>query len=326
MRIYYNLSDSWACGHYRGVLPHRHCARKLWEEGIQLDLQVHMDVRQDYDVYVFHRIVAPQFLPQVIRLKNAGKRIIWETDDLLTQIPEGNPARNQFLPNMDGFNLCLELADQIVVTTEEMRKQIPHGEKAIVLPNLVDVDEWSAPRARPDGVFRVMWAGSDSHGRDLEILEPVVRELVDRHADLEFVFFGMTPEKLQDHRQVVSLPIGPLSQYPGICSLISPHVALAPLQPNPFNRSKSSIKWMEGALSGAVVVASPLEPYTSVINDGLNGYLADTTEDWVDILEHLYQDRRRLATVARTGMEDVYLYHSWQRNAEIWMEYFRGLA
>jgi hypothetical protein len=86
-------------------------------------------------------------------------------------------------------------------------------------------------------------------------------------------------------------------------------ISLAPLEfGNIFCESKSNLKFFEAALAGVPTIASPAEPFASVIKSGENGFLAASHEEWVDALEKLIAEpqlRNRLAKKAK----DFSLWH-----------------
>src|SRR4051812_16810329 len=49
-----------------------------------------LDLKERFDAYIFHRIVTPRFLPY---LKSLPGKSVWETDDLLTDVPPENYLR-----------------------------------------------------------------------------------------------------------------------------------------------------------------------------------------------------------------------------------------
>ena len=72
-------------------------------------------------------------------------------------------------------------------------------------------------------------------------------------------------------------------------------VAIAPLQMNPFNDSKSDIKVAECGRYGVPLVASNIGCYSDTIKNGVNGYLLDPKApklEWVRILSKLIKDRK----------------------------------
>jgi glycosyltransferase involved in cell wall biosynthesis len=68
------------------------------------------------------------------------------------------------------------------------------------------------------------------------------------------------------------------------------HVALAPLRPAIFNRSKSALRLLEAAALGLPVVASAAGPYADWLRHGETGYLARQDHEWVRYLRILVND------------------------------------
>ena len=64
-------------------------------------------------------------------------------------------------------------------------------------------------------------------------------------------------------------------------------VNLIPLVVNPFTEGKSDLKYFEAALLRIPSVASPTEVFRSCINHGVNGFLADSQDEWYQSLRAL---------------------------------------
>ena len=61
--------------------------------------------------------------------------------------------------------------------------------------------------------------------------------------------------------------------------------------------------------AGKPVVASPVGANVQVVRHGVNGFLANTTEEWVDALRRLATDpnlRQRMGAEARRTVQDQY--------------------
>lgn len=322
IKIYMNIADRWACSHYRAVLPVEACAPYLAKEGITFTLDTELDLNKDHDVYFFHRLPALSFLPHIINLKKQGKFIVWECDDLLTDMPRKSPARLMVEPNIDAFKLCLDLADIVVVTTNELKTRLGYADKTVVLPNLINIGDWDCHLGGGVTFPRILFTGSDTHGEDLNLLTPVFRTWLRDH-EAPIVFYtdkAIIPQEIREHKQVVIIPMTPLEDYWRICRFIRPSVVLAPLKDNPFNRSKSNLKWLEGTMMGGVVVAQDLPPYNESIVDGQNGYLVSNGE-WVDKIELALKHPE----LQVTAHQDIIKHRSWQFAAMPWLNFFRNI-
>jgi glycosyltransferase involved in cell wall biosynthesis len=89
---------------------------------------------------------------------------------------------------------------------------------------------------------------------------------------------------------------------PAFHSTIDFDIALAPLRPSPFNRSKSAIRCLEAAALGIPVVASDFGPYAEFVVDGATGYLASRPHEWTAHLRTLLDPfhRRSVGAAARS--------------------------
>lgn len=341
-----NKADNGACSYYRAVLPTRHCAAPLAKEGIDLVCSDQLTSEDDFDCFIFHRIVNPVFMPTFELLKKLGKKLVIELDDDLWHIPAWNPASSHVgSEQIELANKTLRLADEVWTSTPELAAvvgTVVDSAKVKILPNLIDPDDYPEVDTEQDDRIRIMWAGSVHHDADLEILVPVVERVIGRFGNkVEFLFFGNWPEKLSKWVRIrntnlaTSIPREDLSHglsyvdpvdlkdYPATLCGLAPHVGLCPLVDVPFNHSKSGIKQFEYALSGAATVATALPPYRS-------GILLSPTapaDDWVDVVTELVENEEYRKVQAEKVRGDVLEKHSWRSPAkEQWLDAFRKLV
>lgn len=340
-----HLHDRGACGFYRASSPAAWCAPELGPD-IELTCSDSLE-HEDYDAFIFHRVLHPHFMSVVERLKSKGKKVAIELDDDHWNIPKWNPAsRTIRQAELDTLEWSLNLADQIWVSTPELGKIIDRSEKLKVLPNLVDDQHFNLSRAnRPERV-RILWAGSVHHDGDIAPLVPVVEQLCAKYGDgIEVVFMGSIPEALSSWQRVhftnlaraVARPDLPqlrfiepvdLSDYHGVLSRLRPDIGLCPLADNQFNRSKSGIKFLEYTLGGAAVVATDLPPYQLIRNnqDGLLLPPDATPDQWVAAIGSLVEDRVKRFRFRERARQQVIRRNSWTVRGKVWVDAFRGLV
>lgn len=328
-RVFVHLPDYQATGFYRAVLPARHCTDPLAAEGIELVLSGELKSWDKYDAYIFHRLFNPKFLPTVGNIKRRGERVVLETDDDLWNIPDWNPAKLTD-DDLGVLSLACSVADKLFVSTENLARVSGHPEKCHVCPNLMDVSQWPEPKKRTHKGIRVLWAGSATHKLDLEVLVEVIdrvkREVGDQ---VQFLFWGYChPEIIRRHYLDNIRFINPvtLSDYIPHLMDIAADIALCPLAEDPFNLSKSNIKWMEMSLSGAAVVASAFGPYQCIQN-GKDGLLASTVNDWVKHIVTLTESMKLRTEMNYTAISRINSNLAWQSHArDAWLDAFRAIV
>lgn len=343
------VADLTACALYRSVMPWAACHQQLADEGIQLDQSTSINANKlEYDCYIFHRVLAPGFWPILWDMKyNAGKKIVWDLDDNLFRIPSWSSASEMMGgSNKQSLTSCLEMADHITLTTDGFRDQFTAysedwAKKITVVPNLIDMNSWAIPNSEiRHGARRILWAGSHTHYGDLEIIVPAIEQIIDKYKDdVQFIFMGMMPDKLKmsKHnsrnelllRSVSFFNSCDLNYYPQNLHILSPHIALIPVEQNDFNRAKSNIKYLEMSLAGAACIASDVGHYGQTINHGVDGLLTDnTTEEWFKSIDFLMrQDKSYLMRMNMNAQIKVREEYSWEsKQRDTWMNFFRMLA
>ncbi|MGI0150059.1 MAG: hypothetical protein ACREDF_11090 [Thermoplasmata archaeon] len=293
-----------ASAFYRAMIP----ADLMREIGtivshFTMNLDLYKAVR--YDVLWVQLITAPTLIEIVRKAKEQGLKIVYDIDDRLDAIPEenqavsvyGNPEKQAEIRTM------IELADLVTVSTVPLGQSIlkKHPGKWVkVLPNMMTANV--APRRHPPNpkFVRILWAGSPTHKRDLAIVAPALRNVLQRHAGkVRFTCFGeRLPEALSGCYDWIDLqePVD-FESYHDRLATIAADFAIAPLEKNEFNFSKSAIKSLEYASAGYPMLLSPVGEYPSVVEAGLPARLVGD-KDWERSIEDMIsltrEERERL--------------------------------
>ena len=88
-----------------------------------------------------------------------------------------------------------------------------------------------------------------------------------------------------------------------------------PLEDNEWERGKCGLKALQYMASGLPVVASPVGVNKEIIQDGINGYLAETSQEWEDKLKLLLEGEERRREIGLKGRETVENHYSLKVNA-----------
>ncbi len=267
---------------------------------------------------------------QVIqRAKAMGKPVIFELDDLLFALPEHHPDRVQgyyaeaLLPMLD----AVLQADAVTVSTRPLAEYLrPFHDRVFVLPNMLDDSIWPVrpPQIRREFPLVVGYMGSPSHAPDLQMVLPALLNLARRYGErIAFRFIGLEPPApLSEVAQVSWEPVRTLdyAQFASEFAAETFDIAIAPLEDNPFNRSKSGIKFLEYAASGVPGVYSNLPPYADLITHGQNGFLAATPDEWEQHLRALLDDPDLRLRIAQEAQKTVSKSHTLSRECHRWRE------
>jgi glycosyltransferase involved in cell wall biosynthesis len=93
-------------------------------------------------------------------------------------------------------------------------------------------------------------------------------------------------------------------------NIASLDINLAPLEiDNPFCESKSELKFFEAGVVGVPTVAAATRTFCEAITDETDGFVAATTDEWVEKIGRLIADsklRARMGQAARETALDKY--------------------
>ena len=261
------------------------------------------------------------------------KPVLYELDDLLTEIPLDHPSHRYYAEAQAPMLAALAEADGVTTSTPALADYLRQFNPCVwVLPNYINETFWPLrplPVAGSQTPVTIGYVGGHTHAADLDLIGPVLARLAQRYGDRVRLRFwgGPPPTALADLANVewIRLSIADYRQYAEYMQQQHFDIALAPLRDNLFNRCKSPNKYLEYGALGLPGVFSRLEPYSQIVRDGANGLLAGAPDEWeaalVDLIEHP-QRRLQLAEQAQATVRAEWLLGP---HASQWGEVYRAL-
>jgi glycosyltransferase involved in cell wall biosynthesis len=175
------------------------------------------------------------------------------------------------------------------------------------LPTVVDLRDYPDPPAAPrdsERPFTLGWIGSPLTSTYLEPLRPALLELTAR-LSLKIVLIGAAAGAL------AGLPVERVawSEDTEAAALARCDVGIMPLPDLPWERGKCGYKLIQYMACALPIVASPVGINRDIVTHGENGFLAETTSDWVSSLFRLASEpelRRSMGIAGRRRAEANY--------------------
>jgi glycosyltransferase involved in cell wall biosynthesis len=250
-----------------------------------------------YDAIIAQRVSGSDGLAAWQRWKG-GPKLVYETDDHLLA-----PDRSA-LPHLHDSATAktvieaLATSDLVTTSTEPLAAALRQHTDAdvVAIEDHIRAELLTMERPRRDRLT-IAYAGALNHAQDVELIRRPVRSLLHRHRDVDLHCLGwdFTPV----FGRVRYTPWQPnVWDYYGA---VDADIWLCPLRPTPFNRTRSHIKALEAMALGIPVVASDLEPYAELVEDGVTGYLVKTQAQWTEAIETLIADRELATQMGQAG-------------------------
>lgn len=173
-----------------------------------------------------------------------------------------------------------------------------------LLPSVVDLDRYPPAAPPRSNVFTIGWIGTPITAQFLHLVAPALREIC-RDGAARLVAIGSGPLDLPG----VSVEVKPWSEENEVRDLQEFDVGIMPVLDTPHNRGKCGLKLIQYMATSHPVVGTPIGVNTEIIQQGKNGFQADSVAEWVQVLETLRADaalRQRMGQEGRKMVEQRY--------------------
>ena len=297
--------------YYRTVGPFTRLARDYPQE-LTVDIKS-PDNALWFDIYaadavMFQRPNGNQLLGYIQEAKRMGKKILFDIDDLLHDIPDSNPAAPHFGKVRDTITQALDYCDHLFVSTPPLQRYYSNylpPNKITMVRNAWNPDDHPAQEVEPDATpVRMLWRGSATHMADLHTIKPALRVML-KDSAFTTVFCGlpswMAFDMHKENAQFVEWQT--LFNYFKLMREAKPNYGFFPLVHDQFNLCKSNIFVIECLWAGALPIVPKGFPEFEI--PGLLSY-ADTT-DFLEITGQIKAgkiDRAKRVADARAWLKE----------------------
>jgi glycosyltransferase involved in cell wall biosynthesis len=214
--------------------------------------------------------------------------------------------------NQDEFNNILKIVDAVTtdndVTADYIRR---FNANCTVIPDAPVLEAFDKRRTelgnKQNDCITLGWMGSPGTAYNLYLIWDALEDLFARHSNLHLRLVG-TGNNLQllPPFEKVRFSCRPFyNQAEMVEEVFSMDVGLFPLQNVERSRTRGVFKATNYMCGEAVVVASPVGQSADFIEDGVNGMLAGSTQEWIDKIELLINDAALRRRLAQNGLETV---------------------
>ena len=305
----------------------------------------------DADVVVFHRPEKEEQLAVARKLKEVGKKIVFDNDDTYKdyngfkfteymneeKVKRGLDILNK---NIDTF---MKEADLITCTTEFLKKEYEQiNPNVVVLPNCIDPFYFPEPKRNETDVVRIGITGSVGVTSDVEVLKPII-EHYQHDPRVRLVLLSLPPQGNNEIYKKLYVDeyafwnkvniewhsfVGSDIYYDYLNDL-KLDMVIIPRSDSYFNRCKSNLKFLENSMLEIPSIGQSFptgdSPYEVNSEDAKHLLLATDTASWIENIEKLINDkelRRELGKKAHDYVEENY---SIEKNAYKWLDAYQSL-
>jgi glycosyltransferase involved in cell wall biosynthesis len=187
-------------------------------------------------------------------------------------------------------------------------KARPYNANTFVIPTTVDTNiHQPMQELRSDKQVTIGWSGSISTVKHFELLLPVLLKLRERFGDK--VKFKLIGEKNYKN-PALDVEAVAWSETTEVRELNTLDIGIMPLPDDAWANGKCGLKGLSYMACGVTAVMSGVGVNKEIIQNGTNGFLADTETEWFSVLCKLVEDKSLREETARRGRATVVEHYS----------------
>lgn len=262
--------------------------------------------------------------------KYKKKIIIYDIDDMIYStkyVPKYLNSISDYRENsVDAFfalaaryERIAKMCDGFIVTTDLLKKNIEKDFKkpTWILRNFLNTEQENISKEIVKQKYESYnnkkfvigyFSGSNSHKRDLEILESAMIKLINKYDDiyLKIVGFMTLSDSLEKLKNKGKIILEDFVSYEELqYKIASVDLNVIPLQKHDFNNCKSELKYFEASIVNTLTCATDNLVYKNLISDGKDGFLCDELS-WFKKIEYIYLNRDKMNKIVDKANSKCY--------------------
>lgn len=180
-----------------------------------------------------------------------------------------------------------------------------YNSNVTIIPTTIDLDKHHNVLSNHTHENVVIgWTGTHTTMRYLLPLLPVLKRLEQTHA---FTFTVISNEA--PNFELASLQFVKWNKETEIADLSRFHIGVMPLEKDIWAEGKCGFKGLQYMALGIAAVMSPVGVNTTIVENGVNGMLAETEEEWYHALKSLLENqalRKQMGEQGRKRVQEAY--------------------
>ncbi|MEI9917916.1 MAG: glycosyltransferase family 4 protein [Bacteroidota bacterium] len=178
------------------------------------------------------------------------------------------------------------------------------NDNVVLNPTTIDTS-YHKPSSQTSSEIVIGWTGSHSTVKYIDSVVTAIQQLEKKYSKLVFMVIADAPPNIN----VSSLRFVPWNRQTEIEDLSKIDIGIMPLPDDEWSKGKCGFKALQYMAMEIPAVVSPVGVNTKIVTNGVDGFICNTTEEWITALEKLISDpvlRKQLGVAGRKKIESSY--------------------
>jgi glycosyltransferase involved in cell wall biosynthesis len=270
-----------------------------------------------YDIIFIYRdalVTGSTFFEK--KFSRSKAKLIYDFDDAiwLQNVSEGN-KNLAFLKNPAKTGKIIGLCDLIFAGNRFLADYASkYNKNVVIIPSTIDTGAYVRNNTKANAKkICIGWTGSPTTIRHFITAIPILKKVKERFG--ERIMFKIIGDKnyfcaeldIQGEPWVAETEVDDLSKL---------DIGIMPLPDDEWEKGKCGMKGLQYMGLGIPTIMSPVGANLDIIQDGINGFLPHTKDEWVEKLSKLVEDKVLREAIGNAGRQTViekYSTEAWKQ-------------
>lgn len=279
-----------------------------------------------YDLIFIYREsypIGPPIFEYIINIYK--KPIIFDFDDaiFLLNVSQSNKFLRLLRDNKNATKI-IKMSKKVIAGNDYLEEYaLKYNKNVNVIPTPIDTDVYVPENKEKRNVSTVVigWTGTITTQHFLKPLESVFQRICSKYRNVCFKVIGNREIDLK----IPNLIFQKWTLQREVEDLRSFDIGIMPMPDNKWTRGKCGFKALLYMSLGIPVVCSSVGVNRQIIQDGVNGFLAESEDDWIRKLSLLIEDQKFRQKMSLAGRKTVEEKYSLKVNSPVFLEILKSV-
>lgn len=257
-------------------------------------------------------------------LKKSTARIVYDFDDSIwIDVISKNNKALAWMKDASKTSKIIALSD-LVFAGNAFLANYARGfnPNVVIIPTTIDTDLYQPAYQTNKEHIVIGWSGSVSTTEHFKLALPALEKIKQRYGDA--VRIKVVGNGNYHHKQLDIQGL-PWQHTTELDDLRSMDIGIMPLPDSEWANGKCGLKGLQYMALEIPTIMSPVGVNNQIIQDGINGFLANTEDEWVSRLSLLIEDQALRVSLGKAGRKTVVDHYSVRSQQQRYLDLFQEL-